>query len=301
MKFDVRVSYEKMRTYHDLTGGPSEVAEQLAAMRERLERRLATVRHSVAVMSGKGGVGKSVVSANLAAALAAQGLAVGVADADLNGPSMARLLGAKVGPPRITERGVEPAVGAAGVRVMSMDLWLERDETPVRWVGPESDTWVWRGAAEASALREFLGDTVWGELDYLILDLPPGADRLGTVRDLVPGLGGVIAVTIPSGLSRFVVGKSLSMARDLGVPVLGYVLNMAAYGCPHCGETGPLFGTDVSFDGVDRLAEVPFDPELGRLADAGRTCVLERPGSGAGLEFRALADRVRAFFESDGR
>lgn len=284
-----------------MTGGSSDVAEQLAAMRERLERGLAKVRHSVAVMSGKGGVGKSVVTANLAAALAAEGLAVGVSDADLNGPSMARLLGATGSSPRIMEGGVEPAVGAAGVRVMSMDLWLDRDETPVRWVGPESDTWVWRGAAEANALREFLSDTAWGELDYLILDLPPGADRLGPVCDLVPGLGGVIAVTIPSGLSRFVVGKSLTMARDLGVPVLGYVLNMSGYACPHCGEAGRLFGSDVSFEGLDQWAAVPFDPELGRLADAGRVYVLERPESGAGRALRSLAGRMRSYFEGDAR
>lgn len=291
----------RIRTYHDLPDGTaSDVAGQLQAMQARLQQRLAGVQHTLAVMSGKGGVGKSIVTANLATALARDGLAVGVADADLNGPSMARLLGVRRGPLEINGDAVEPPRGAAGVRVMSMDLLLDRDEAPLRWSGPESDSWVWRGALEVNALREFLADTAWGSLDYLILDLPPGADRVAPVRDLMTDLGGLIAVTIPSRLSSLVVGKSLSMARELELPVLGYVLNMDGYVCAHCGELGDLFsGDEVAFEGVQRLATIPFDPEFGRESDAGRPAVLSRPDSAASQAIRRLATSVRAYFEGE--
>jgi Mrp family chromosome partitioning ATPase len=193
---------------------------------------------------------------------------------------------------------VRPAIGAAGVRVMSMDLLLESDEAPVRWTGPRSESWIWRATVEANALREFLADTDWGALDHLILDLPPGADRMLPIRDLVPGLAGVVAVTVPSRISRFVVAKSLTMARELELPILGYVLNMAGYVCPDCGEVGPLFGGAAEgFEGIDRLGTIPFDPEFGRETDAGRPGVLACPYSAAARAVREIAAAVRGRLE----
>lgn len=287
-----------VRTYFELTRGTaSDIEGQLAARLERLRRRLASVRHTFAVMSGKGGVGKSVLAANLAAALAADGLRVGVVDADMNGPSMARLLGVPRSPLRVTDSGVEPAVGAAGVRVMSMDLLLAGDERPVDWKGPRHDTFLWRGTLEANALREFLSDTLWGTLDFLVLDLPPGADRIAPVHDLLPDLGGVVLVTLPSALSRFVVRKSLTAVLAAGVPVIGYVENMVGYICPDCGARGPLFESDgAGFEGVPRLAEVPFDSRFGGATDAGSPDVLDRPEAPASRAIREIADRIRSFF-----
>ncbi len=290
---------KKIRTYFDVPEASAcDIEGQLAARMARLQRRLADVRHTLAVVSGKGGVGKSVVTANLATALAADKLAVGVVDADLNGPSMARLLGARGTPLTVTADGVEPASGCAGVRVMSMDLLLAGDATPVEWAGPGSGSFVWRGTLEANTLREFLGDTEWGRLDYLILDLPPGTDRIVPLHELLPDLGGLVLISLPSDLSRFIVSKSLTMARKLDIPIIGYVENMAGYLCPHCGALGELFRPEGgNFEGVARLASLPFDPRFGSRTDAGEPDVLQRPGSPAGEAIRTLAAAVRTFFE----
>ncbi len=290
---------KKIRTYFEVPeASASDIEGQIAARTERMHRRLASVRHTLAVVSGKGGVGKSVVTANLATALAADGLAVGVVDADLNGPSMARLLGARGTPLKVTADAVEPATGCAGVKVMSMDLLLAGDATPVEWAGPGSGSFVWRGTLEANTLREFLADTEWGGLDYLILDLPPGTDRVTPLHELLPELGGLLLISLPSDLSRFIVGKSLTMARKLGIPIIGYVENMAGYLCPHCGGLGELFKSqDGGFEGVARLASLPFDPRFGSRTDAGEPDVLQRPGSPAGQAIRAIVAAVRTFFE----
>jgi ATP-binding protein involved in chromosome partitioning len=295
------IDVKKARTYSQVPGGTaSDIGGQLAARARRLERRLSDVRRTVAIMSGKGGVGKSVVTANLATALAADGLSVGVLDADLNGPSMAKLLGVGDSPLAVGEESVEPAIGAGGVKVMSMGLLLQTAETPVTWSGPRSDTFLWRGSLEMNALREFLADTAWGRLDYLLLDLPPGADRIASIHDLLPNLGGAIAITLPSELSREIVSKSLNMARELGVPVIGYVENMSGYLCPHCNEVGPTFVTErEGFDGVPLLATLPFDPRFGGETDAGRPDAARGPDSLTGRAVREIAASVKRFFEDD--
>lgn len=291
----------RIRTYSELREATaSDIEGQLAARQEKLRRRLVDVRHTLAVMSGKGGVGKSVVTAGLATLLADSGRGVGVLDADINGPSMARLLGAGRAPLRIEDEAVRPAMGVAGVRVMSMDLLLAEDESPVEWGGPTRDRYLWQSTMEANAVREFLTDTLWGRLDYLLIDLPPGTGSLTAVHDVLPGLGGAVAVTLPSALSRFVVGKSLTLARRLGVRLIGYVENMAGYVCPGCGGLGPLFESpDDGFAGVRRLAALPFDPVFGRETDSGRPDVLGRPDSAVAQGLRELTARVRTFFEDE--
>lgn len=293
---------KKIRTYSDLPDSTaSDVAGQLAAQAERLKRRLAPVRHTLAVLSGKGGVGKSLVTANLAAVLADQGARVGVVDADLNGPSMARLLGAdRALPLKVTDQAIEPASGAAGVRLMSMDLLLAGGDAPVQWVGPSTGSYVWRGTLEANTLREFLSDTAWGELDFLILDLPPGTERVVPIHELLPDLGGAVVVTTPSDLSRYIVRKSLTMARELGIPIVGYVNNMSGYSCQHCGKVGPLFESDEpEFEDIPRLADIPFDPIFGYDTDSGRPGALQRPDSAGAQAVSLLADRVRTFFAGE--
>ncbi|MGH7545956.1 MAG: P-loop NTPase, partial [Gemmatimonadota bacterium] len=159
---------KRIRTYFELPDETrSDVVGQIAAQGERLRRRLSCVKHVVAVASGKGGVGKSVVAANLAAALAAGDRRVGVLDADLNGPSQAKLFGVRGRRLKVLDDGVEPAAGPAGIRVMSMDLLLAGADAPVEWSGPESESFVWRGTLEANTWREFLADTEWGALDHL--------------------------------------------------------------------------------------------------------------------------------------
>ena len=139
--------------------------------------------------------------------------------------------------------GVKPAVTALGTKLISMDLLLAEDDAPVLWnAHSQKDAFTWRSTMEVGALREFIADTEWGELDYLLLDLPPGTDRLPNVAELIPNLGGVVVVTIPSEVSQLIVKKSVTMARDiLKVPIIGVVENMAFYVCQHCGEEEPLF------------------------------------------------------------
>jgi ATP-binding protein involved in chromosome partitioning len=267
----------------------SNILGQVLAQRARVAARLAPIKHVVAVMSGKGGVGKSALTANLAAALGLQGRAVGVLDADIHGASAAAMLGARGQQVLVAETGARPAIGVAGVRVMSMDLFLEGDDTPVTWRhagGLAADTFVWRGTLEANALREFLADTAWGELDYLLIDMPPGADRFETLLRLVPNLGGALVVTIPSQVSHLVVRRAVAAARQMGGHLLGLVENMAGLAGAegeisrelfseaegHSTSSGQAFAAEMK---VPYLGRVPFDPRLARTTDAGRPFVLE--------------------------
>lgn len=287
-----------MKSYRDIAGdGGSNIVGQVAAQQARMAARMATIRATVAVVSGKGGVGKSSVTANLAGALAARGLAVGALDADLNGPSLGKMLGVRGQTLRFAPDGVQPAVSADGIRVLSMDLLLPGDDTPVVWDAPtQADAHTWRGTMEGTALREFLMDTAWGALDVLLLDLPPGADRLPTLLDLLPGLTGAVVVTIPSGVAHLVVRRAMTLARERGARLLGLIENMAGYVCPTCGALGPLFEgpggeATAAQHGVPFLGRVPFDPRLAAAADRGRPFVLEHPDSPTG---RALGEIAQA-------
>ncbi len=289
-----------MKKYKDIVGdGGSNIVAQVEEQQSRLKARLAAVRRIVAVLSGKGGVGKSSVTANLAAAFAREGSAVGVLDADLNGPSMARMLGVRGEKLRITDAGVHPALNAQGIRVMSMDLLLPSDETPVTWEAPtQAESHVWRGNMEANALREFLADTAWGSLDFLLIDLPPGTDRLSTVADLVPSLSGTVLVTIPAEVSHLVVKKSIAVAKATPAPILGLVENMAGYVCGKCGALGELFqgsgGEALAAEsGIPFLGRIPFDPRLAAAGDRGVPFVVEHPDSLAGRALAEIAKRVR--------
>ena len=197
------------------------------------------MRHVVAVMSGKGGVGKSLVSAGLAAALAADGRAIGLVDADLHGPTAARMLGVRAGHLVVGEREVEPPRAGCGVRVMSSDLLLA-EGAPLAWREPAHDGFVWRGTLAAGMLREFLGDVAWGALDLLLVDMPPGSERLDTLAELVPGLAGVVVVTIPSDASyRAVDARGRGGALAAKLELLGVIENMAGYRCGGCQADGP--------------------------------------------------------------
>ena len=267
-----------------------DVLGQVVAQRAAVARRLASVRRVVAIASGKGGVGKSLLTANLAAALTSNSGQVGVLDADIHGPSAALMLGARGQELMLGPEGARPALGVNGVQVISMDLFLEGDDRAVRWRnygGLAEDSFVWRGTLEANVLREFLADTDWGVLDYLLIDMPPGADRFETLLRLLPDLGGALLITTPSAASVLVVRRAAAAAQQAGARILGLVENMA-----QAADPGP--GKGLADDlGIPFLGRVPFDPELARSTDAGRPGVLidpERPGARAILE---LAGRLR--------
>lgn len=276
------------RTYADLSApDTSKMVEQVTAQKARVARRMAGVDACVAVMSGKGGVGKSLTTAALAAAMAHEGRRVGLLDADLVGPSAARLCGIGTSGLHVDEDGVRPAESPAGVRVMSMELLLE-EGAPLAWREPDSESFVWRGAQERGALREFLADVRWGELDVLLVDLPPGTQRLIDLHELLPSLDGILALTIPSGASEAAVSRSMRLAIERGVRILGVVENMAGYACPDCGGTPPLFPGEAGrrlaeAHGTSLLGRVPFDPAAGLRAESGdlRGLVMETAAGGA--------------------
>ncbi len=292
------------RGYKDITGdGGSNIVTQVGEQVTRLKQRMEQVRHKIVILSGKGGVGKSVITANLACLLADRGYRVGALDADFGGPSLAKMLGVHGPHLKVSSGGVLPASGILGLKVISLDLILPGEESPVTWDGPAESTSVWQGAMEATVLRELLSDTDWGELDFLLLDLPPGTTKMPTVAHLIPNLSGTIIVTIPSEISYFVVKKSVTLAKELNMTVLGLVENMAGYHCQNCGIVGELFGTSYRGEetarslGVPFLGEIPFDSRLTGCTDRGKPFILEHRDSLATTALQGIADNIEAFLE----
>ena len=294
-----------MRSYKELpSDAGSNIIGQVTAQADRIQKRLASVKHTVAIMSGKGGVGKSSLTANLATALTLNGNSVGVVDADINGPTLAKMMGVRNATLEYTPIGVKPARTALGTKLISMDLLLAEDDAPVLWnAHTQKDAFTWRSTMEVGALREFIADTEWGNLDYLLLDLPPGTDRLPNVVELIPNLGGVVVVTIPSEVSQLIVKKSVTMARDiLKVPIIGVVENMAFYVCQHCGEEEPLFSVDETLDKTFQqsiLNSIPFDPKLARCNDDGTPYINKYPDAPASQALMQVAEKIQAFFQEN--
>ncbi len=218
-------------------------------------KRLATVKHRIAIVSGKGGVGKSTIAASLAVSLSMMGYKVGVLDADISGPNIPHLLGVEGHKLMGSEEGIEPAVSRNGVKVVSSEMVLEKSDTPMLWRGPMRTTLV----------RQFVADVNWGNLDYLLVDLPPGTgDEPMSVMQMIP-LDGVIIVSTSSNLSVLDVSKIINMARNLEVPILGLIENMSYLACPDCEKKIRLFGESkveklAKKYGVPMLGEVPLDP-----------------------------------------
>ena len=279
-----------MKRYKDIAGdGGSNIAGQVEAQQGRLQQRLESVHAIVAIVSGKGGVGKSTLTAGLACAFALDGWKVGVLDADLNGPTQAKVLGVRGRRLAISDGVVEPPSTDLGVKVMSMDLLLPTDAAPLTWDAPVQDeAHTWRGAIEANALREFLADTNWGALDLLLLDLPPGTDRLSTIASLVPALSGIVVVTIPSDVAHLVVRRSITVAANTRAPVLGLVENMSGL------FDGPDAVRLAADAGIPFLGSVPFDRAIAAAGDQGDPFVARSPERIAAMALRRVADGIRA-------
>lgn len=218
----------------------------------------------IAIMSGKGGVGKSSVSALVATALRKAGRQVGVLDADITGPSIPRLFGLRQ-PPETEGETIIPAKTSLGISVMSLNLLLEHEEDPV----------VWRGPLISGAIKQFWDEVAWGDLDFLVVDLPPGTgDAVLTVLQTLP-LSGVIVVSSPQELTAMVVKKAINMTEMMGIPVIGLIENMSGLICPHCGELIEVFGPSqaervAAATGIRLIGRLPLDPELRRLGDEGK-------------------------------
>jgi ATP-binding protein involved in chromosome partitioning len=243
------------------------------------------------------------VTVNLATAFAMHGLSVGIFDADITGPCVPKIMGVKGqklqgGPP-----GVFPATGPLGIKVVSMDFLLPSDESPV----------IWRGPIKMKAISEFLSEIVWGELDFLFIDLPPGTgDEPLSVMQLIPEMDGVVIVTIPSEVSQIVVKKAITFARKLGIPIIGIIENMSGFVCPKCGAETNIFktggGQKIAKDlSVPFLGCIPLDPEICSDSDNGNSFIIEHENSPATKAFMEFVKKTEGFlkhakrFETSGK
>ena len=243
------------------------------------------VKSIVAVASGKGGVGKSTTAVNLALGLAAAGHKIGLMDADIYGPSMPRMMGISGQPSSSDGKNLDPMENY-GIKVMSMGFMVEED-TPM----------IWRGPMVQSALEQMLRDVNWGELDVLIVDMPPGTgDAQLTMAQRVP-LTGAIIVSTPQDIALLDARRGLNMFRKVDVPVLGLIENMSYFTCPHCGERSEIFshgGARAEADklGMDFLGEIPLHMDIRKTSDSGRPIVVSDPDSEYAKAYRAIADKT---------
>jgi len=272
-------------------------ANSVAAEQEqRLKTKMSKIKHKIAIISGKGGVGKSTVTVNLAAAFALQGHKdkVGVLDADIHGPCVPKMLGLKgqklMGGP---DGMLFPVTGKQGIKVVSMDFLLPNDEAPV----------IWRGPLKMRIIQQFLSDITWGDLDFLFVDLPPGTgDEPLSVMQLIPDIDGVIIVTMPSEVSQAVVKKAITFAKQLSVPVIGIIENMSGFVCPECGATLDIFktggGKQVAEDlSVPYLGKIPIDPAVCIGSDDGTPFVAEKTASPTVKAFVEIVTEIKQFLK----
>lgn len=263
--------------------------EELGELEVKLKETLSKIKYKIIVVSGKGGVGKSFVAANLAMAFALKGYAVGVLDADIHGPSIPKMLGLRDEVPTVSSIGIFPVAGPLNIKVMSMDFLIPSDELPV----------LWRGPLKISALSQFIMDVVWSNLDVLIIDLPPGTgdESLSIAQMIKPDFA--VVVTMPSEVSKLVVKKVITFLRALNVPVLGVIENMSYFTCPQCGSRHELFGSG----GGKRLAEemevhflgtVPIDPSINEACDKGVPYIVKNPDSEVSKLFFEIIERFES-------
>jgi ATP-binding protein involved in chromosome partitioning len=238
---------------------------------KRLQERLFHIRRKIMVMSGKGGVGKSTVATNLAVALALRGYQVGILDADLHGPDVPRMLGIEGRHLFSKGNGVEPVEVFDGLKAVSMALLAQESDKAI----------VWRGPLKHSAIRQFLRDVNWGDLDFLFVDLPPGTgDEPLSVSKLIQEVDGAIIVTTPQDVALLDSRKAVSFSKQINIPVLGIVENMSGMACPHCGESIDLFkiggGEKAAMElGVPFLGRIPIEPRVVLSCDAGEPFLTE--------------------------
>lgn len=241
---------------------------------------LSEVKHVIGVVSGKGGVGKSLVTSMLAVLLQREGYKVGVLDADITGPSIPKAFGVK-DPVQGDEKGIYPPSSQGGIDIMSLNLMLEDEKSPV----------IWRGPVIAGTVKQFYTDVVWDNIDFLLIDCPPGTGDVPlTVFQSLP-LDGIVIVTSPQQLVSMIVDKAVNMAKLMNVRILGIVENMSSFRCPDCGKVHNLFGDSgieefAKERNIPMLAKIPMDPELASLCDKGLIELMENS------DFDAVADAI---------
>ena len=258
---------------------------------ENIKNNMSRIKHKIVVISGKGGVGKTTVAVNLAMSLASVGIRVGILDVDITGPNVIKMLG--VSPelkPRVDPQAKKfyPIDGPLNVRVVSMAFLTDSSDSPV----------IWRGPMKMSAVRQFLGDAEWGELDYLICDLPPGtSDETLDILQLIPDEN-VIVVTTPQEVSLMDARKTIKMAQIMERNVLGIIENMSGFKCPHCDKYIDLYPTGgvekASNDfNVPILGKIPFEIEVSQQGDAGLPFVIKYANSNSSKAFKQVVNKIQ--------
>ena len=262
---------------------------------QRNLKPLPNVRNIIAVASGKGGVGKSTVAVNLALALAAEGASTGLLDADIYGPSQPQMLGLAGNAPTSDDGQTMNPLEAHGVQVMSIGFLVDADQ-PM----------IWRGPMVTSALNQLLHQTNWRDLDYLIVDMPPGTGDIQLSLSQQVPVSGAVIVTTPQNIATLDARKGLAMFRKVSVPVLGIIENMSTHVCSQCGHEEPVFGTGggermaEDFD-VELLGQLPLDARIREQTDSGEPTVASEPDSAAGTSYRNAAIRMAAVQAAQGR
>lgn len=260
---------------------------QIKKEEEKVARTLAKIKHRLLVFSGKGGVGKSTVAANLAIALAHQGMKVGLLDVDIHGPNLAKMLGVEDQQMNISSAGINAVTVSQNLKLVSMSFLLQDPNLPV----------IWRGPMKMKAIQQFLGDVDWGDLDWLIVDSPPGTgDEPLSVAQLIPATGAIV-VTTPQEVSVMDSRKAVAFAKKLNLKVLGIIENMSGMTCPHCGKRIELFKVGGGYKaalelGVPFLGKIPFDPNIVSSGDAGKPIVASQPESEAGQVFLEIVKNI---------
>jgi ATP-binding protein involved in chromosome partitioning len=254
----------------------------------KLIKNLMRIKHKIIITSGKGGVGKSTVAANVAMALAMRGYDVGLLDADIHGPNIPKMFHIEDEMLHADEEGIMPIIVPPSLKIMSMAFLVRDSDNPV----------IWRGPMKISALRQFIADVRWGNLDYLIVDLPPGTgDEPLTVAQLMPDADGMVVVTTPQEVALLNSRKSVGFARQLKMPVLGIIENMSGFVCPNCRKEVDLFkkgGGELAAKELDVpfLGSIPIDPKVVISGDEGMPVVLMDTDSPAAKAFNDVVDRL---------
>ncbi len=265
----------------------SEKKEQQEKAYEELQKKLSSIKRRILVLSGKGGVGKSTVSTNIAVGLSMRDKVVGLLDVDLHGPNIPNMLGLKGAPPPATPEGIYPVVYSPTLKVMSIGFFAKDD-----------DAIIWRGPLKHRAIQQFLSDILWGALDYLIVDSPPGTgDEVLSIRHLLGKVDGAIIVATPQDVALADVRRSIRFCESTDTPILGIVENMSGFVCPKCGEVINIFKSG----GAEALAKelnirflgrIPLDPKVVEAGDKGRPCVEFYPESETAKAFFRIIDKI---------
>jgi len=254
----------------------------------KVTNNLNKIKHKILVLSGKGGVGKSTVSANLAVALSEKGYDVGILDIDIHGPSIPKMLGVEDDKPLSTDEGINPVLFSPKLKVMSMGFLLPDKDSPV----------IWRGPLKMAAIKQLIGDVNWGNLDYLIVDIPPGTgDEPLSIAQLIPNCDGAIVVTTPQDVALISVRKSINFVKKMNMPVIGIIENMSGFKCPHCGKSIDIFKTGGGFKTskdfkVPFLGKVPLDAEIVKTGDSGEPLVAKDKKSEASKAFIEIVKNI---------